>query len=111
MKRNMLLVFALGFCFGGVAIGLSASHGARAASPTPPIGPIGTRLCRGVNPNQWNDTINVPDSWSAGSCQNFATSIGALHYILGCATDNPANPVIWGPMDNAAGPAKCGWPQ
>jgi hypothetical protein len=67
---------------------------------------VGTsKICSGVNPNQWRDSILAPDTWQIGACQAFASSIGALHYQLGCATPRG---FVWSPMDNSANPG-C-WP-
>lgn len=66
-----------------------------------------TKLCSAVHPFNVRDTIAVPDTWKAGSCQNFANSLGIGEYQLGCA--NPGS-FSWGntsgspPEDN-----QCGW--
>jgi hypothetical protein len=63
------------------------------------------KMCSGVNPPSWRDTILTPDTWQIGACQSWASSIGALHYQLGCATPTG---FVWSPMDSSANPG-C-WP-
>jgi hypothetical protein len=78
---------------------------------TPAAGPMGitapVKLCSGVLDGKWRDTITVPDSWSIGACQTFASAIGADTYQLGCANQNG---ISFGAGNNANPPSpNCGW--
>jgi hypothetical protein len=41
------------------------------------------KVCSGVNPGQFRDTILVPSGWQCGHCQNWAISISATHFQCG----------------------------
>jgi hypothetical protein len=77
---------------------------------TPGAGaPQPLKICSGVHELSfsWRDTIIAPNDWKAATCQNFANSLGASQYQLGCA--NPSS-FSWGGRDGSS-PAdnKCGW--
>lgn len=77
---------------------------------TPGAGaPQPLKICSGIHSMSfnWRDTIIVPNDWKAATCQNFAHSLGANQYQLGCA--NPSS-FSWGDRDGSS-PAdnKCGW--
>jgi hypothetical protein len=77
---------------------------------TPGVGaPMPLKFCSGVHAMsvRWRDTIIVPNDWKAATCQNFAHSLGANQYQLGCA--NPSS-FSWGDRDGSSPPDnKCGW--
>jgi hypothetical protein len=45
------------------------------------------KMCSAVVPNQFRDTIIVPQGWTVGTCSQWAGSIGATNFNLGCQTD------------------------
>lgn len=63
------------------------------------------KLCSAIR--SWRDTIVAPDNWKAGTCENYAASIGASSYQLGCAN---ADSFSWGDMGGGRPPANnCNW--
>jgi hypothetical protein len=84
---------------------LTASHTTAALADTGISTSV--KLCSGVLAPNWRDTITVPDSWKAGTCQGFASSIGTSAYQLGCA--NPDN-FSWGNPNGGTPPDnRCNW--
>jgi len=67
------------------------------------------KLCSAVHALSfsWRDTVVVPDNWKAGTCENFAKSLGGSHYQLGCANQSSFS---WGNKDGSL-PAdnQCRW--
>lgn len=64
------------------------------------------KLCSAIGA-AWRDTLVVPDSWKAGTCQTYAESIRASNYQLGCAN---ADSFSWGDMGGGTPPANnCNW--
>jgi len=121
---RLLLMILIFLCAAGLAKGMRLRAAVRdaqssagksfniregfVAHTTPGAGvPMPTKLCSAVYPFNWRDTVAVPDTWKASSCQNFAHSLGKAQYQLGCA--NPSS-FSWGdangsiPEDN-----RCGW--
>ena len=63
------------------------------------------KLCSGIG--AWRDTVVVPDSWKAGTCQNYAVSIGVNSYQIGCAN---VDSFSWGNLDGGTPPVDdCKW--
>jgi hypothetical protein len=91
-----------------------------AAGPKPPPAGIagGQKVCSAVVPDVFRDSINVPASWTAETCAEWARSIRAQDYQLGCFFETRKNSpgFAWG--DSAAlngnhrasvPSANCGW--
>ena len=55
--------------------------------------PAQCKLCSAIDPGNVRDTIAVPRTWVPGACQNFARTVGAKAYQLGCMNDEL---VFWG---------------
>ena len=68
--------------------------------------PISNKLCSGIVPGNYRDTINVPYNWSPRTCRDFANSIGAETYQLGCITDTS---FVWGQLGGGRPFSDCGW--
>lgn len=68
--------------------------------------PLSDKLCSGIVPGVFRDTINVPFSWSPRACKSFANSIGAQTYQLGCITYGG---FVWGNSGGGRPFAECGW--
>ena len=75
-------------------------------TPNPAGGvPNPVKLCSGVS--AWRDTIVVPDTWKAGTCQSYAESIRSSTYQLGCAN---VDSFSWGNVGGGKPPADtCNW--
>jgi hypothetical protein len=64
------------------------------------------KLCSGIGGTS-RDTIVVPDSWKAGTCQSYAESIRGSSYQLGCAN---ADNFSWGDLGGGTPPSNnCNW--
>jgi len=66
----------------------------------------GTKLCSAVEPGNFRDTISVSSAWSAGTCQNYANSVRAQQYQLGCTFSNAFS---WGSANGGTPNPNCGW--
>jgi hypothetical protein len=57
------------------------------------------KLCSGVEPYQFRDTIIVPNGWDCARCSGWATSIGTSHYQCGRLNPGGVNGFSWCAMD------------
>lgn len=64
------------------------------------------KICSGVVPGNFRDSIPVPNGWNTGMCQSWASSIGATHWQLGCLFDGGYS---WGVTNGGLPPNNCGW--
>src|ERR1700704_1889785 len=46
------------------------------------------KICSAITPENWRDTIEVEDAWAMSTCRNWASSIGAPQWQVGCGFDN-----------------------
>ena len=67
---------------------------------------VGAKLCSAVVPGNFRDTISVPSGWSAGTCQQYKSSVGAEVYQLGCTFNNSFS---WGRFSGGTPNPNCGW--
>jgi hypothetical protein len=68
---------------------------------------VPTKLCSAVVPGTFRDSIPVPSTWRAIDCRNFASSVGANIYQLGCIY---AQGAYWGRLNGTPPEANaCGW--
>jgi len=51
---------------------------------TPSSQATSMKICRVYVPNNWSDTINVPSTWTANSCNSYGGLQKATRYVLGC---------------------------
>jgi hypothetical protein len=66
------------------------------------------KVCSGVSPNQFRDSIVAPIDWSGGTCQQWAASIGASTFQLGCMNQGGfGNVFSWCTMGTFC--TACGW--
>ncbi|WP_225412271.1 hypothetical protein [Stigmatella hybrida] len=86
--------------------------------PPPPGSPGGQKVCSAVVPSVFRDSINVPASWSAETCAEWARSVGGQDYQLGCFFETKRNSpgFVWGQSASLNGnhratvpSANCGW--
>ncbi|RYZ44163.1 MAG: hypothetical protein EOO71_00390 [Myxococcaceae bacterium] len=100
------------------AVLLAGSAIAQNTRPPPPGRAGGQKVCSAVVPDNWRDSINVPASWGPQTCAEWARSVGAAHYQLGCFFESRRNSpsFVWGESAGAGGvpqgviPAtNCGW--
>jgi hypothetical protein len=54
------------------------------AQDTPSTTPAPVRVCSAVVPNNWRMAMPVNERWRADDCLQYALSVGASHYQLGC---------------------------
>lgn len=66
----------------------------------------GSKLCSAVTPDNWRDTINVPDGWVADDCRKFMQSVAANTFFVGCLDDAG---VRFGAAGGAAPSPNCNW--
>jgi hypothetical protein len=64
------------------------------------------KICSAITPENWRDTIEVEDAWSMSTCRNWAGSIGAPQWQVGCVFDNGFS---WGGTNGGAPSFNCGW--
>jgi len=65
------------------------------------------KVCSGVNPGQFRDSIVVPSNWMKSDCQSWATSIGTSTFQLGCLNSGGVVNSLWGPLGGSW--SVCGW--
>jgi hypothetical protein len=121
MTRTALL-FGLLIVLGSASIGCQASADGKEWVPTPDEdGHLAsttqaltgtTKVCSAVVIGAWRDSISVPNSWSIAWCQNWANSISATRYQVGCQFDPPG--WSWGSLVSIGSAAptptsNCGW--
>jgi hypothetical protein len=63
------------------------------------------KVCSGVSPGFFRDSIIAPNNWSKQSCIQWAASIGTSTYQLGCL--NGGTDFAWGPLGSTN--FFCGW--
>jgi hypothetical protein len=65
------------------------------------------KVCSGVWPGKWRDTITVSFS-STSQCQSWAQAIGASHFQVGCVNNTGHS---WSAVNSLAAPSgnSCGW--
>ncbi|MDC0712442.1 hypothetical protein POL68_28530 [Stigmatella sp. ncwal1] len=90
----------------------------RGSRPPPSGVAAGQKVCSAVVPSEWRDSINVPASWNANTCADWARSIGAADYQLGCFFEVRRNTpgFSWGQSASLNGAQRatapstnCGW--
>lgn len=64
------------------------------------------KLCSAVTGGNWRDSIVVNDSWRAPACAEWARSVGAPEWQLGCLLDNTFS---WGAPNGGQPNPNCGW--
>jgi hypothetical protein len=47
----------------------------------------GTKFCSVVVGDNWRDSINVPQAWTAEDCEEFRVAMGASEMQIGCIFD------------------------
>jgi hypothetical protein len=69
----------------------------------------GTKYCSVYVPDNWRDTIAVPEAWSWSDCRDFAAAIGATRVHLICVFPDGRQPAfsMGGPGDLPN--PDCGW--
>ena len=65
------------------------------------------KVCSGVSPNAFRDSIVVPANWTASNCQSWASSIGTSTFQLGCLNTS-GFAYIWCTLGSTSC-AGCGW--
>jgi len=71
------------------------------------------KVCSGIDPGNWRDTIIMPDDTTAHACRVFASSIHAKDWQLGCIANGMG--VRWADSQPTSdnGPSvplpNCGW--
>lgn len=64
------------------------------------------KICSGISPGNWRDTLEVNDGWTASTCFAWTQSIGASQWQLGCVFDTSFS---WGVTNGGAPNPNCGW--
>ena len=71
-------------------------------------GPIGVKVCT-VVAQSWRSVVPVPETWQVKDCADFARSVQAADYRLGCMFYSEDPKFSWGAGKDAKPNPDCGW--
>ena len=66
----------------------------------------GQKICSVITGGNWRDTLFVPSTWTAATCNQFRIDSGSAIYVLGCIF---ANSYSIGGAGGGIPPSNCGW--
>ncbi len=76
--------------------------------PDEEAGPMGVKVCTVISPS-WRSVVPVPETWQVKDCADFARSVQAPDYRLGCMFYAESPKFSWGAGKDAKPNPDCGW--
>ena len=64
------------------------------------------KICSAFVADNWRNDLPVPPHWTSGDCWNWAVSIGANEFRMGCLTHDS---LVYGPGMGDFPSPNCGW--
>lgn len=82
MTKEAALITTFAVAVAGAGVGTYFLYTSTTGTPTSSQTVV--KVCSIASPNNWRDSIVVPDGWTSSKCRDFSEAMGAEDFYLGC---------------------------